>query len=113
MHTTPQSLIGKAFAYSLRRWDKLCLYTTDGKLEIDNNLIENAIRPVALGRKNYLFAGSHDSAQRAAVVYSILASCKIANINPVEYLTDVLSKIADHPINTIDELLPERWGKAE
>lgn len=113
MHTTPQSLIGKAFAYSLRRWDKLCLYSTDGKLEIDNNLIENAIRPVALGRKNYLFAGSHDSAQRAAVVYSILASCKIANINPVEYLTDVLSRIADHPINAVRELLPHRWRKAE
>ena len=113
VHTTPQSLIGKAFAYSIRRWHKLCRYTTDGKLEIDNNLIENAIRPVALGRKNYLFAGSHDSAQRAAVVYSILASCKIANINPVEYLTDVLARIAEHPINAIGEILPDKWKKVE
>jgi hypothetical protein len=111
-YTTPQSLIGKAFAYSLNRWDKLGFYNTDGKLEIDNNLIENAIRPIAIGRKNYLFAGSHDSAQRAAVVYSILASCKIANINPVEYLMDVLSRIADHPINAIEELLPHRWAKS-
>lgn len=105
----PKSTIGEAIAYNLRRWDKLCIYATDGRLEIDNNLVENTIRPVALGRKNYLFAGSHDSAQRAAILYSILASCKICNVNPLEYLTDVLGRIQDHPIKAIEQLLPYNW----
>ena len=105
----PKSTIGEAIAYNLRRWDKLCIYASDGRLEIDNNLVENTIRPVALGRKNYLFAGSHDSAQRAAILYSILASCKICNVNPLEYLTDVLGRIQDHPINAIENLLPYNW----
>src|SRR5690606_13987963 len=82
----PESKIGKAIAYSLRRWEKLCLYTTDGKLQIDNNLVENAIRPVAIGRKNYLFAGSHQAAQRAAMLYSLLGTCKINNVNPYDWL---------------------------
>jgi hypothetical protein len=68
------------------------LYTVDGKLEIDNNLIENAIRPVAIGRKNYLFAGSHNGARRAAMLYSFLGTCKINDVNPFEWLRDVLSK---------------------
>ena len=109
MEVLPKSTIGEAIAYSLRRWDKLCIYASDGRLEIDNNLVENAIRPVALGRKNYLFAGSHDSAQRSAILYSILASCKICNVNPLEYLTDVLDRIQDHPINAIEDLLPYNW----
>lgn len=105
----PQSPIGKAIAYSLQRWGKLCLYTTDGKLQIDNNLVENAIRPVALGRKNYLFAGSHNAARRAAMIYSLLGTCKINNINPFEWLRDVLERIPTHPINKIEELLPHKW----
>ncbi len=70
MKVTPQSPIGKAIAYSLSRWENLSIYATDGRLEIDNNLVEKAIRPVAIGRKNYLFAGSHEATQRAAVIYS-------------------------------------------
>jgi transposase len=105
----PESAIGKAIAYMLKRWDKLLSYTTDGKLEIDNNLVENSIRPVALGRKNYLFAGSHEAARRAAVFYSLFGSCKINNINPYEWLSDVLERIDDHPINRLEELLPNQW----
>ena len=105
----PASDIGKAIAYALKRWDKLLMYTTDGKLEIDNNLVENSIRPVLLGRKNYLFAGSHDAARRSAVFYSLFGSCKINNINPYEWLSDVLERIDDHPINRLEELLPNLW----
>lgn len=106
----PASAIGKAIAYALKRWDKLLMYTTDGRLEIDNNLVENSIRPLALGRKNYLFAGSHDAARRAAIFYSLFGSCKINNINPYEWLSDVLERIDDHPINRLEELLPNVWA---
>lgn len=105
----PKSLIGKAVAYSLRRIKTLSLYTNDGRLEIDNNLIENTIRPIALGRKNYLFAGSHSAAQRIAVFYSLLGSCKLHNVEPYAYLNDILGRLPDHPINQIDDLLPHRW----
>lgn len=105
----PQSPIGKALAYSLQRWDKLCGYTRDGKLQIDNNLVENAIRPVALGRKNYLFAGSHNAAQRAAMLYSLLGTCKVNNINPYNWLRDVFERIPTYPINKITDLLPHNW----
>lgn len=105
----PKSLIGKAVAYSLRRIKTLSLYTTDGRLEIDNNLIENTIRPIALGRKNYLFAGSHAAAQRIAVFYSLLGSCKLHGVEPYNYLKDILERLPDHPINQIDDLLPHRW----
>jgi transposase len=102
----PQSAIGKAIAYTLRLWPRLVRYTTAGHLQIDNNLIENAIRPVALGRKNYLFAGSHEAAERAALIYSLLATCKINNIEPWQWLKDTLNKIPTQPINRIHELLP-------
>jgi transposase len=106
---TPESLIGKAINYSVSRWEKLCRYAEDGMLEIDNNLVENSIRPVAIGRKNYLFAGSHDAAQRAAMMYSLFACCKKNEVNPDEWLKDVLNRISDHPINKIEELLPNNW----
>jgi transposase len=109
--TLPQSPMGKALQYTLARWDKLCVYTQDGRLRIDNNLIENSIRPVALGRKNYLFAGSHEAAQHGAMLYSLFATCRLYNINPVEWLTEVFSKIKDHSINKIHELLPQNYIK--
>lgn len=102
----PESPIGQALHYSLERWDKLMIYTTDGKLEIDNNLVENTIRPVAIGRKNYLFAGSHNGARRAAMLYSFLGTCKINDVNPFEWLRDTLAKIPTHPVNRIQDLLP-------
>ena len=104
----PQSAIGQAIYYSLQRWDKLCLYTTDGRLQIDNNLVENAIRPVAIGRKNYLFAGSHNGARRAAMLYSLLGTCKINGVNPFEWLREALTRIPDHPVNNLQQLLPHK-----
>lgn len=111
VNALPESSFGKSIAYCLRRWDKLCLYTTDGKLQIDNNLVENSIRPVAIGRKNYLFAGSHQAAQRAAMLYTLFGTCKINNINPYDWLKDVFTRLPTHPINKIVELLPHRWQK--
>lgn len=105
----PKSPIGKALAYSIKRWDKLSAYIHDGKLLIDNNLIENSVRPAALGRKNHLFVGSHEAAQRSAMLYSLIGTCKLHNINPYTWFHSILSKIASHPISRINELLPHIW----
>lgn len=107
----PKSAIGKALAYSIERWEKLSRYTQDGQLNIDNNPIENSIRPVAVGRKNYLFAGSHEAAKRSGMLYSLLGTCKMHGIEPYAWLKNVLQKIATHPINRIQELLPHRCSK--
>ncbi len=108
--TLPKSAIGIAIGYTLNLWPKLKRYIDDGKYEIDNNLIENTIRPLALGRKNYLFAGSHKAAQRAAMMYSFFATCKINNIEPLAWLTDVLNQIPDHKANKLSQLLPQNWN---
>jgi hypothetical protein len=108
----PKSTIGKAFHYLAARYNKHYEYLQNGRLEIDNNLIENSIRPVALGRKNYLFAGSHAGAERAAIIYSLLGSCKLQNINPYEYLPDVLQRLPEQPMNRLTELLPPLWKPA-
>jgi len=105
---TPKSPMGKALEYSLKRWKELILFTTDGQLEIDNNRIENEIRPIALGRKNYLFAGSHESAQRIAMIYSLLASCKTNEIDPMKWLAHVLEELPNRTVNSIDDLLPQK-----
>ncbi|MBI2269282.1 MAG: IS66 family transposase [Bacteroidetes bacterium] len=107
IQVTPKSLIGKAIAYTLVRWEKLYRYTQYGELEIDNNLVENAIRPVALGRKNYLFAGSHQAAQRAGMIYSLLASCKHNGIEPNGWLKNILKVLPDHKANQLHLLLPQ------
>lgn len=109
----PKSDMGKAIAYTLNLWPRLQRYTEDGRYEIDNNLVENSIRPVALGRKNYLFAGSHEGAHRAAMIYSFVGSCKMSNIDPSQWLKDVLSRIPDHKANKLDELLPPNWQPSE
>jgi len=111
VQTTPKSPIGKALGYSIERWKKLSLYTRDGMLSIDNNPVENSIRPVALGRKNYLFAGSHEAARRSGMLYSLLGTCKMHEINPYVWLKEVLARIATHPINKIQDLLPHHWKK--
>jgi len=95
-----------AIRYALGRWPALMRYCNDGSLEIDNNSAERALRAVALGRKNYLFAGSDAGGERAAVIYSLLGSAKLNGIDPETYLTAVLRRIADRPINRIGELLP-------
>ena len=105
----PKSTIGKALGYSIERWAELMIYASDGKLNIDNNPVENSIRPIAIGRKNYLFAGSHEAAERSAMLYSFLGTCKLNNINPFIWLQDILRRISNHPINKIEELLPQNW----
>lgn len=107
----PRSAIGQALSYALHHWERACNYLLDGRLEIDNNWIENKIRPLALGRKNYLFAGSHEAAARAGMIYSFFAMCRKEEINPSEWLSDVLARIQDHPINQIQQLLPFQWKK--
>lgn len=108
----PKSAIGKACQYLVARYNKIYQYLDDGRLEVDNNLVENAIRPVALGRKNYLFAGSHAGAKRAAIIYSLLGSCKLQGINPYEYLLEVLQQLPEQPVNRLSELLPPNWKPA-
>lgn len=102
----PKSAIGKAVSYALSRWSYLIRYTQNGEWKIDNNEVENKIRPLALGRKNYLFAGSHDAAQQAAMMYSFFGTCKLNGIEPLEWLTQTLKRISDHPVNQLHELLP-------
>lgn len=106
----PSSPLGKAISYTLRRWDKLCLYTTDGILQIDNNLVENSIRPVALGRKNYLFAGSHERAQDAAMLYSLFATCRLHNVNPEKWLTHLFENINNTKRDQLHLLLPQNYN---
>ena len=104
----PKSAIGKAIHYAHTRWEKICRYIQHGHFRIDNNLIENRIRPLALGRKNWLFAGSHHAAQNTAIFYSILGSAILNGHNPYQYLFTVLSKLPEYPINRIHELLPHQ-----
>jgi len=105
----PKSLIGKAITYMLGRWKALVGYLEDGRYEIDNNLVENAIRPVALGRKNYLFAGSHNGADRAALIYSLVATAKLQGVEPFRYLKHLLRVLPDWPHKNVDQLLPQNW----
>ncbi len=102
----PKSGIGKAMAYTMKLWEKLIKYIENPVWQIDNNWVENKIRPLALGRKNYLFCGSHQSAQRAAMMYSFFATCQANNINPLEWLTETLNKIPDTKMPELEKLLP-------
>lgn len=110
-HVLQSTPIGQAICYALPRWDSLSVYIEHADLCIDNNLIENAIRPVAIGRKNYLFAGSHEGAKRAAIIYAFLGSCKMNDINPQQWLSDILIRIADTKTSQLRNLLPDRWKK--
>lgn len=105
---TPKSPIGKALAYSLKRERELTAFLADGRLEIDNNKIENEIRPIALGRKNYMFAGTHESAQRIAMIYSLLATCKVNGVEPMAWLTHALQELPNRHVNNIEDLLPQK-----
>ena len=111
INVLPKSDIGEALAYSIKRWDTLSRYTENGMLNIDNNPVENSIRPVALGRKNYLFAGSHEAARRSGMLYSLFGTCKLHGIEPYGWLKNTLQKIPSHPINRIQELLPHPFRK--
>jgi len=103
----PKSPLGKATNYCIERWDNLLAYLKDGSLEIDNNLAENAIRPIALGRKNYLFAGSNRGAERAAMMYSFFGTCKKNEVNPYQWLRKVLEVIPTYKVNKLTDLLPQ------
>ena len=105
----PKSLIGKAVTYTYSIFPRLVRYVSDGRYNIDNNAAENGIRPLALGRKNYLFCGNDESAGRTAVIYSLLGSCKLAGVDPMAWLTDVLKRIQDHSSLRLSELLPNNW----
>jgi transposase len=106
-----KSELAKAIGYVLTRWVALTRYCTDGRIEVDNNAAERALRAVALGRKNYLFCGSDAGGERAAAIYSLIGTAKLNGIDPETYLRYVLERIADHPINRVEELLP--WGVGE
>jgi len=108
---TPQSPIGKAFEYCSNRWISLQNYLKDGVLEIDSNLVENAIRPLALGRKNYLFAGSHAAAKNIGMFYSFIATCKNHDIDPQAWLTYVINNINNTKSSQIKNLLPQFFDK--
>ena len=107
----PKSLMEEAISYTYKILKKLSLYVTDGRYKIDNNMVENSIRPLAIGRKNYLFCGDDDAAQRAAVVYSLLATCKAHGVNERAWLEDVLRRIPEYEQAGKDyaDLLPANW----
>ena len=106
------SLTGKAITYAYTRWDNMMRYLEDGRLLLDNNLAENEIRPITLGRKNYLFCGNHEAAQNMAVVCSLLATCRNHDVNPRDYLNDIISQMpyyAKAKPEELIELLPLKW----
>jgi hypothetical protein len=112
LHALPQSPYGKAIEYALNQWDALKRYTTDGRLSIDNNLAEQALRRVAVGRTNWLFAGSPAGGKRAATLYSLVQSCRLQKIDPFKYLRDVIGRLHSHPMSRIGELTPRGWKLA-
>jgi transposase len=106
----PKSSLADAIRYSLTRWDALCVFLGDGRIELDTNTVERAIRPITLGRKNHLFAGSDGGADRWATVCSLITTAKLNNVEPFTYLRDILDRMSGgHPMNRIDELLPWNW----
>jgi transposase len=104
-----KSSLAQAIHYALSRWQALLRYTTDGRLEMTNNAAERAVRPLALGRKNWLFAGADTGGDRAAAMYTIIQTARLNGLDPEAYLRDVIGRIAEHPINRIDQLLPWNW----
>ena len=107
--TLPKSPLGDAIGYALRQWEALCRYTANGSLEIDNNGAENALRPLCLGRKNWLFIGSEPAAHRTMVLLTLVQTCKAHQVDPFAYLRDVIDRVSTHPMSRIDELTPGRW----
>lgn len=100
--------LGQAFGYALRQWSTL-VYTENGILQPDNNLIESAIRPVAVGRKSWLFLGAERGGHVAATMYSLIGTCKLIGVEPYTWLTDVLRRLPNHRITLLEELLPFNW----
>jgi hypothetical protein len=109
----PKSPIGEAIGYARNHWAALARYTTQGYLAIDNNAAERALRAIAVGRKNYLFFGSDAGGETAAVLYSLVQTCKRLGVEPWRYLRDVLERLPTGPADRLEELLPDRWAAAE
>jgi transposase len=107
--TLPQGLLGQAIDYALKRWEALTRFVDDGVLEIDNNLIENAIRPSAIGKKNWLFIGHPEAGERSAVIYTLLGSCRRHGINPFDYLKDLFTRLPSAKITEIRQFTPSEW----
>jgi len=107
----PQGALGQALDYALKRWEALSRFVNDGRLEIDNNWIENAIRPSALGKKNWLFIGHPSAGDRSAIIYTLLGSCRRHDINPFEYLKDLFTRLPAAKITEINTFTPAAWAK--
>jgi hypothetical protein len=108
----PQSALGKAIAYTLGQWPALERFVGDGRIEISNNLVENAIRPTALGKKNWMFFGAADAGDRSAILYTIVECCRRRGLDPFAYLRDVLTRLPTMTTDQIREVTPEGWAKA-
>ena len=109
----PQSLLGTAIDYALGQWRTLEIYLADGRVEIDNNLVENTIRPTAIGKKNWLFVGEADAGQRSAIIYTVIETCRRQGLNPYQYLRDVLSRLPNMTNHQIPEVIPTAWAKTQ
>ena len=109
----PRSLMGKAIDYALNQWSSLLLFLEDGRLEIDNNLIENAIRPTAIGKKNWLFIGEAQAGDRSAVIYTVIECCRRRGLDPFAYLRDVFTRLPSMTNWQVKDLTPEAWAKAQ
>jgi transposase len=104
--------MSKALSYTLAQWQSLEVYLKESEIEIDNNLVENAIRPTALGKKNWLFFGDADAGERSAIIYSIIESCRRHNIEPYTYLRDVLTRLPTMTNRQIKDIVPKAWAAA-
>jgi hypothetical protein len=109
----PQSLLGQALDYTFGQWSTLALYLDDGRIEIDNNLVENAIRPTAIGKKNWLFIGDAEAGQRGAILYSLIETCRRRGLDPHAYLRDVLTRLPSMTNWQVQDLTPEAWARAQ
>ena len=107
----PQSLLGQAIEYTLSQWRTLEVYLDDGRVEIDNNLVENAIRPTAIGNKNWLFIGDADAGQPSAIIYTIIENCRRRGLDPFAYLREVFTRLPNMTNRQIPEVTPAAWSK--
>ncbi len=107
----PQSLLGQAIDYTLGQRATLEIFLSDGRLEIDNNLVENAIRPTAIGKKNWLLIGAAEAGERSAIIYTVIESCRRRQIDPWSYLRDVFTRLPHMTNRQINQVTPEAWAK--
>ena len=107
----PRSLMGKAIDYALNQWPSLLAFLEDGQIEIDNNLVENAIRPTAIGKKNWLFIGDGQAGDRSAIIYTVIKSCRRRGLDPFAYLRDVFTRLPSMTNWQVKDLTPEAWAK--